>query len=90
MTTYTTIADTEVDVDSPITQSLMERLRDNPLSIQERDNSAPQIPVQRLQVFTASGTFTVPSGVEFVEVICTGGGGGAEEVSGANDGVGGS
>lgn len=43
MTTYTAIPNGDVDVDSPITTSLMQALRDNPLAIQEGDASAPRI-----------------------------------------------
>lgn len=43
MTTYTTIAGSEIDVDSPITESLFTRLRDNPIAISEGSSGAPQI-----------------------------------------------
>ena len=43
MPAYNPIANTEVDPESPITSSLMQRLRDNPLAIQEGDPTAPQI-----------------------------------------------
>jgi len=43
LTTYTTIANTEIDQDSPVTQPLMTALRDNPLAIAEGDASAPDI-----------------------------------------------
>jgi hypothetical protein len=43
MTTYTAIADSEIDVDSPITDSLIERLRDNPIAITEGATGAPKI-----------------------------------------------
>jgi len=35
MTTYTAIADTEIDKDSPLTAPIMTRLRDNPTAISE-------------------------------------------------------
>jgi len=43
MTTYTAIPDADIDTDSPITQSLMTLLRDNPLGIQEGASGAPRI-----------------------------------------------
>ena len=43
MTTYTAIANSEVDTDSPITESLMTRLRDNPLAQAEGSAGAPKI-----------------------------------------------
>lgn len=39
MTTYTTIPNTDIDQDSPITQPLMTALRDNPIAIAEGDTS---------------------------------------------------
>jgi len=41
MTTYTAIANSEVDGDSPVTDTLITRLRDNPLATAEGDTSAP-------------------------------------------------
>lgn len=43
MTDYTTIADTEIDQDSPITQPLLTSLRDNPIAITEGSSGAPKI-----------------------------------------------
>ena len=43
MAVFTTIPDTDIDPESPITTSLMQALRDNPLAIQEGDPSAPKI-----------------------------------------------
>jgi len=43
MTTYTTINNNEVDADSPITESLLTRLRDNPIAITEGATGAPTI-----------------------------------------------
>lgn len=43
MATYTTLPDSALDADSPITESLMLALRDNPLAIQEGDATAPKI-----------------------------------------------
>ena len=41
MTSYITIANTEVDPDSPITADLMTKLRDNPIAISEGSSGAP-------------------------------------------------
>ena len=43
MTTYTAIADSDLDPESPGTTTLFSRLRDNPLAIQENDASAPNV-----------------------------------------------
>ncbi|MDA0780681.1 MAG: hypothetical protein PQ612_06065 [Rickettsiales bacterium] len=43
MTTYTTINNTDIDVDSPVTTSLMNKLRDNPIAITEGASGAPKI-----------------------------------------------
>ncbi|NBT32929.1 MAG: hypothetical protein EBT13_13790 [Rhodobacteraceae bacterium] len=41
MTSYTAIANSEVDSDSPVTDTLVTRLRDNPLAIAEGASGAP-------------------------------------------------
>lgn len=51
MTTYTAIADADIDTDSPVTESLMTKLRDNPIAITEGASGAPQI----VQAAIASG-----------------------------------
>ena len=43
MTSYTTIANADVDANSPITTSLMTALRDNPTAITEGSSGAPLI-----------------------------------------------
>ena len=43
MATYTAIQNSEVDPESPITSSLMLRLRDNPLAIAEGSPDAPRV-----------------------------------------------
>jgi hypothetical protein len=43
MTTYTPILNAEVDAESPITDLLLTRLRDNPLAIAAGDVDAPRI-----------------------------------------------
>lgn len=51
MTTYSAIANSEIAVGAPITNSLMTKVRDNPLAIQEHDGTAPTIAYA-----TAAGT----------------------------------
>lgn len=53
MTTYTDIPTTDTDVDSPVTQSLLERLANNPLAIAEGDVTAPRIAHKALANVTA-------------------------------------
>ena len=43
MTDYTTITDTQVDPEAPITSELMSALRDNPIAITEGASGAPQV-----------------------------------------------
>ena len=43
MTTYTAITDAETGFEKPVTISLMRRLRDNPLAIQQGDATAPNL-----------------------------------------------
>lgn len=43
MTTYSAIADSDIDPESPITTGLMTKLRDNPLAIQQNDATAPDV-----------------------------------------------
>ena len=43
MTTYTPILPAAVDVDSPVTQILMQSLRDNPIAMAEGASGAPKI-----------------------------------------------
>jgi hypothetical protein len=50
MTTYALIDNTEVDPESPITTSLVTRLRDNFLAIAEGDSSAPSIARKAIDV----------------------------------------
>jgi len=58
MTTYTPILNAEVDAESPVTDLLMTRLRDNPLAIAEGDASVPIA----LQGMPLLGTLTTTSG----------------------------
>jgi len=43
MTAYSAIANSEIAVGAPLTNSLMTKVRDNPLAIQENDVTAPTI-----------------------------------------------
>jgi hypothetical protein len=65
MTTYSTIADADIDQDSPITQTLMTALRDNVLAIQQGDSTAPHIASRALDLSFVTGTRTTAG------VICT-------------------
>lgn len=67
MTTYTTIANSAIDQDSPVTQTLMQALRDNPIAITEGASGAPRIVGEALNLYitegsasrTTSGTSTI-------------------------------
>jgi hypothetical protein len=61
MTTYTTITNGQVDLDSPVTQTLMTALRDNPLAIAEQTSGAP--PVGGVWHFYNETTFGAGDGV---------------------------
>lgn len=49
MTTYTAIPNSDVDQDSPVTQTLVTLLRDNPLAIAEGSTDAPRVQPRALQ-----------------------------------------
>lgn len=67
MATYTTILDTQLDPDAPLTSSLMYQLRDNALAIAESDTTVPaayQIGHRLLGTLTTtSGTTVTLSGL---------------------------
>ena len=50
MATFTTIPDTDLDANSPITENIMLALRDNALAIAEGDASAPSIKTKALSL----------------------------------------
>lgn len=85
MTTYSTILNSEIDPDSPITTALMTKIRDNPLAIGEGASGAPKLlrNAMRVAYFSASGTFNVPADVTqvWVEVAGAGGGGAGHNTS---------
>jgi hypothetical protein len=98
--TFVPITDAEIDVDSPITQVLMTKYRDNINAIGLRGVETPKIlgvPYNR-QVFTANGTWTKPSNAEAGDTVIVwgvgGGGGGAKDTvqqgnaGGGNGGIG--
>lgn len=75
---YRDIADAEVDSLSPVTESLMTALRDNPIGIAQRNTDAPRVQPPSIEVLdtVGSGTWTAPDGVTRVRVRIVGGGGG--------------
>jgi len=54
MATYTAITDAEIDQDSPITQTLMTKYRDNLTAVVEDDSTAPKIK-QRMRYGQSNG-----------------------------------
>lgn len=54
MTTYTSIPNTDIDQDSPVTQPLMTALRDNPIAITEGSSGAPRIVAAAIEGGSAS------------------------------------
>lgn len=56
MTTYTTIPNTQIEPEAPVTSELMTLLRDNPLAIQEGDSTAPRILSPALDLTYKTGT----------------------------------
>ena len=63
MTTYTTIADTEIDQDSPVTETLMTKMRDNPIAITEGASGAPRIVQNALSTTNTTYSGTIAEGV---------------------------
>jgi len=76
MTTYTAIANSEIDAESPITTGLMTKLRDNLLAVQEGDATAPNITdapastalddtvtTEGQQSIGVGASYTIPAGV---------------------------
>ena len=58
MTTYTAIANSAIDQDSPVTQPLMTALRDNPIAITEGASGAPRVQPEALALYYVSGSAT--------------------------------
>jgi hypothetical protein len=67
MATFTTIPDTDLDADSPITENLMLALRDNPLAIAQGDVSAPKIALSSLAEKIPTSYFTNYTSGSWVE-----------------------
>jgi hypothetical protein len=71
MTTYAAIADSEIDAESPITDLLLSRLRDNPIAMAEGKAGAPRFrglaamtPAQYADLFpivSTAGATTIPT-----------------------------
>jgi len=61
MTTYRNVNDTEVAVDAPLTQQLMQALKDNVLAIAEGDDTASSVRVnpKAITKTIAAGDFTI-------------------------------
>lgn len=74
---YIQIANSEIEPESPFTNSLATRLRDNPIAIAQISQGAPEI-AQKIetQLLAGSGTWVVPADVYSVRIYMSGGGGG--------------
>ena len=55
MTTYTAIPNSDVDQDSPVTQTLITLLRDNPIAITEGASGAPKVQSKGLNIYAQDG-----------------------------------
>ena len=62
MATYTAITDAEIDQDSPITQTLMTKYRDNLIATTEGAAGAPRIVRGALDTATSSASGSIGSG----------------------------
>ncbi len=100
MTTYTAIAGTEIDAESPVTEELMTRLRDNPIAITEGATGAPRVLGIALdgvyagfgyQTSTAVTAFTGLTGAQWIRVdftLLAGATSAALQIAFSNDGGG--
>jgi len=61
MATYTTISASEIDADSPITDTLLQRFRDNPIAITEGASGAPRNQATSLNTATNTLTGSIPA-----------------------------
>lgn len=81
MTTYVAIADSDVDPESPITTTLMTRMRDNAIAIGEADSTAPDAAkfgkLIGLTIITATNATWTPNAKTKKMVVKVVGGGGA-------------
>ena len=60
MTTYRTVAADEIDHQSPVTETLLTALRDNPVAITEGASGAPRIVSAALRTSTTTASLAVP------------------------------
>jgi hypothetical protein len=70
MTTYRAISDTEVAVDAPLTQQLMQALKDNVVATAEGSSGAPRVEHVALQGCDgtpAAGNYVINHGMVFAE-----------------------
>jgi len=69
MTAYSTIADSEIDPESPGTTTLFGKLRNNPLAIQENDATAPEVVYATTAgTVTGQGALAILSSVSHSEI----------------------
>ena len=68
MTTYSSIANAEIDADSPITVPLMTKLRDNPIAITEGASGAPLIQAAALDTDSVTAAAIAANAVAQSEI----------------------
>lgn len=68
MTAYSTIANSQIDQDSPVTQTLMTALRDNPIAITEGASGAPRNQPQSMDVVIGSGSGSTGSATTYLTI----------------------
>jgi len=68
MTTYSSIADSEIDPESPYTTGLATKMRNNPIAIAEGSSGAPKISLLAIgdPVISATGSQSITSAVPYV------------------------
>ena len=71
MTTYTAIADSEIDPDSPITTGLMTKLRDNPIALTEGASGAPLISFKAMDTIAVSAQGSTTNGSQGTDHVVT-------------------
>jgi hypothetical protein len=73
---YQPILDTEIAAGQPLTKGLIERLRDNPLTLITMEPDELTGGGSNTQTTDQNGKYNVPNDVNLLMVICVGGGGG--------------
>jgi len=68
MTAYVTIADSDIDPDSPLTTSLLTALRDNPTAITEGSAGAPNIQLSAMAANSVGASQIVDGSVGSAEI----------------------